>query len=113
LPCTDSLTNAFVLIGVVNRLVWISLLRGHIQGAQDQFGAQVVGHCPSDNASAESIEHDSKVQKAGLRRHVGDVRYPQLIGPLGGEVPIDQVWERSFRTGTDRRRRPFSAAYAA
>ena len=39
----------------------------HIERFEDEFGAQVVGHSPTDDATTEHVEYDSQVEKAGPR----------------------------------------------
>jgi hypothetical protein len=35
---------------------WLPLSDRHIQGVQDQFGAQVVGHRPAHHPAAEGVQ---------------------------------------------------------
>jgi hypothetical protein len=48
----------------------------HLQRVDDQFGAQVVGHCPTDDAAAEAVDDDRQIEPAlggGVLGDVGDV----------------------------------------
>ncbi len=67
----------------------------HVERFEHQFRAQVIGHSPTDDAPAVSIEHDREIQEPGPRRDVGDVGNPKLIGPLGANF-------RSTRSGAGR-----------
>ena len=46
------------LIGVMDRLLWIPLLRGHVERVEDQLGAKVIGHGPALGSAAECIENN-------------------------------------------------------
>jgi len=41
-----------------------ALRKGHIESIKHQFGSQVIGHCPTDNAPRPDIEHDGEIQEA-------------------------------------------------
>src|SRR5450631_1237385 len=69
----------------------------HVQRRQNQLGAQMRLHRPAHNAARIHIEHHRQIQKSGPRWNVGDVRYPQSIGSIGVELPIDEV-NRTLRT---------------
>ncbi len=83
-------------------------MKRHVERIKDQFGAQMIGHRPTDNAPATCIENDGKEKKPRPRRHVGDVRYPQLIGSHRGKVPVDQIGSRPRASISNRRCEPFS-----
>lgn len=40
----------------------------HLQGVDDQLGADVVGHRPADDAAAEAVQDDGEVVPASLVR---------------------------------------------
>ena len=46
---------------------------------------------PADNPPAERVEHDSAEHLALACRMLGDVRHPQLVGPLTHEHPVDEI----------------------
>ena len=52
-------------------------------------------HRPADDPTAERIEHDSEIQKAGCRRDIGDVANPKLVRAVGGEIPVHQIRRRA------------------
>lgn len=54
----------------------------HVERFENEFGAQMVGHRPTDDATAVNIEHDSQVKKRAPRRNVGDVSHPELVGTI-------------------------------
>jgi hypothetical protein len=98
---------------MVNRLLRVALLGGHVERVQYQLGAQVVCHCPADNSPTEGVEHDCEVEESGLGRHVGDVSHPQLVGTFRRKIAIYEVWNRMTSTSLNRRRGPFSPTYPA
>src|SRR5271154_1106344 len=70
----------------------------HFQRIEDEFGAEMIGHCPSDNAAAVNVEHDSQVEKPAPRWNVGDVCDPQLIWSVSAKLPIDEIGSRTSVT---------------
>jgi hypothetical protein len=54
----------------------IALGDGHVEGVQDQFGAQVVGHRPADDPAGEAVQHDRHIQPAFIGALLGDVGHP-------------------------------------
>jgi len=71
---------------MVDRIVRLTLPHGHLQRGEHQLGPQVPLHRPANYATAERVQYDRQIQKAGLGRHVGDIRHPELIKPVGVEV---------------------------
>src|SRR5947207_8074300 len=80
------------VIGVVDHIARSSLYVGHLQRLLHQFTSQPIGHRPPDDQTREHIEHDRQVQKALRRRHIGHIRNPQRVRPIGDEVPLHQIW---------------------
>src|SRR5208283_5233300 len=66
-------------------------LDGHGQGRDSQFSSHVVTHRPSNNLPGGKIEHDSQIEPAFRGWHISYVGKPDLIGPIGSEVPIEPV----------------------
>ena len=66
----------------------LPLEQRHVEGAQDERRPQVGSHRPSDDASAEGVQHDGKEQEARPRGHVGDIGDPQAVGPVHLEIPV-------------------------
>ena len=84
-------------IGVVDHAVGATLPERHVEGVEHELRAQVVSHGPADHAAAEGIQHDGEVQEPRPGGDVGDVRNPEPIGCVGGEVALNQVWRRRAR----------------
>ena len=64
---------------------------GHLQGVQGQVGAQRPRGLPADQEATEGVDDQGHVHKARPGRDIGQIRHPQLVGSLGGEVPLYQV----------------------
>ena len=48
-------------------------------------------HRPAHNASAIGIEHYREIEKARPRRHIRDIRHPELIGRARCEIAFDEI----------------------
>src|SRR5215207_7114171 len=60
------------LVAVVDDLTWPPLAYRHLERIQHEFGAQMIGHGPTDDPTAEGIEHHSEVEEARGGGHEGD-----------------------------------------
>src|SRR6266404_2330320 len=56
------------LVAVVDDIAGLALTDRHLQCRQHELGAQMRLHRPADDPTAERIEHDSEIEKAGCRR---------------------------------------------
>ncbi len=75
-------------VGATESPLRAPLLCGHVQGVQDQLGLQVRGHRPAHDAAAEDVQHDRKIEEAGPRRHVGNIRDLQpSLGAVAVKLP--------------------------
>jgi len=63
----------------------------HVESVQDEFGAEVCRHRPADDTTAERVEDDSEIQKAGPRWHIRDVGDPELIRLLSDELLVHEI----------------------
>ena len=74
---------------------------GHVEGVDDELGAQMVGDRPPDHPAGIDVEDDGAVHPALAGAVLSDVGDPQSVWPVGGEPPIHQVrrW-RSVRIRT-------------
>src|SRR6476469_7971479 len=66
-------------------------LDGHDQSADAQLGPEVVGHGPADDLARGHVLDRGQIQEALVGRDVGDVGQPDLVRPVRGEVPRQQV----------------------
>jgi hypothetical protein len=80
------------VVGVMHQ-AWggVALGDGHVQGVQDQLGAQVLSHRPADDPAGERVEDHGEVQPALTGALLGDVSDPQAIGSWWTELARDQI----------------------
>ena len=95
---------------MVDHAVGAALPEGHVEGIEHEPCAQVIGHGPADHAAAEGVQHDGEEEEPGPGGDVGDVRDPEPIGCVGGEVALDQVRRRPGARIPCRRSRPLASA---
>ncbi len=79
------------LIGMVDDILGMALLDGHLQGIRDKLRAQMGRHGPADNPAAPDVDHDSQVQEPSPGSDVGDICHPELVRAAGSEVTLHQV----------------------
>src|SRR5215212_8286380 len=83
------------VVGVADQAGWwLSLADGHLQGVQDQFSAQVVGHRPANDPTRERVQDHGEVQPALVGALLGNVGDPELIGTGRCEPALDEIWCR-------------------
>src|SRR5215203_6769468 len=83
------------VVGVADQAGWrLSLADGHLQGVQDQFGAQVLGHRPANDPTRERVQDHGEVQPALVGALLGNVGDPELIGTGRCEPALDEIWCR-------------------
>jgi hypothetical protein len=63
----------------------------HLQGDDDELGANVVCDRPSDHHPAPRVQDDGQIDLAAVRRVLGDVAHPELVRGLGVELPHHKV----------------------
>jgi len=83
------------LIGVMDNVLRSSSVQRHVQRVENKLCAQVIGHCPTNDASAVNVEHDRKEKKTTPGWDVRDIGNPQLVWCACREVAIDQIRRRS------------------
>ena len=66
--------------------MWPTVVDRHVHGIHDQPCPEIVGHRPADDPTGVGVEHERKVEPALPGSHVGDVRNPQAVRSLWGEV---------------------------
>ena len=75
---------------------------GHVQGVEDQLGAQVIGYRPAHDPAGPYVQDDGAVQPALDGAVLGDVGDPQLVRAVGAELAADQVRVRGGGRVADR-----------
>jgi len=76
---------------------WFAAPAGHVQGIDDEFGAQVIGDGPAHHPAGVHIQHYGAIQPALAGVVLGDVGHPQPVRPVRGELAVHQV--RVFKSG--------------
>ena len=67
-----------------------------LQRIKHQRCIHAAHHPPADDITAVHVNDEGGVNVAAVRRHVGEVRHPQLVWPARAEVAFDQI--RQVRT---------------
>ena len=57
---------------------------GHLQGVDDELGADVIGDRPADHPPAPGVDHDGQIDLAVGGGMFGDVAHPQPVGSVTG-----------------------------
>ena len=83
------------LIGVMDDILWVTLLDRHVQGIHHQGSLQVSRHRPTDDFAAPGIHDNGQVQPTCPSCDVGNVCDPQTVGNLGAEISLDQIGGRT------------------
>src|SRR5690625_3282 len=73
------------------RSVIASCVQGLFQRIQDEVSARRTRHLPADDAPGVDIDDEGHVGNALPGGYVREVRYPQLVGPIGAKLPIHQI----------------------
>ena len=84
-----------------------------LQRVEHEVGVHRTAHPPADDAPGEHVDDEGHVQPALPGRDVGEVRHPELIRPLGLELPIDPVQRARRRWIADRRAHDLAADHTA
>ena len=79
------------LVRVQDDAFMASLQQRHVQCPQHQFGVQMAGHRPANDAATKYVENHGQIQKPLAGRDVRGVRHPQHVHRLGTEVPAHQI----------------------
>ena len=80
------------VVGVVDAAVGaLAAPQGHLEGVDDEVGAAVVPEGPAQYPAAVSVEDKGAVEPALAYAVLGDVRHPQPVRTIDGEVAVDQI----------------------
>ena len=83
--------------------------QGHPQRIEDEAGAHVRRKLPAADPPAEHVDDEAEEHHPLMAAHVGEVGDPQRVGPIGGEVAVDEIGA-ARRRGIGDRRAPRLAA---
>src|ERR1700687_1109362 len=67
------------LVGV-QRYRWTPMSDRHVQRVHRQLGVQSSAHRPAHQSSRVCVQNRSQVEPTFLRRYVGDVAKPEVVG---------------------------------
>lgn len=70
---------------------WLAGIQRLLQRIQHEVRLHAAADPPAHDALGVHIHHEGHVQPALPGGDVGEVRYPQLVGTAGLEVPVDVV----------------------
>ena len=87
-------------------------VQGLLQGIQNKVRVHGTAHPPTHNAPGVHVDDKGHVQPALPGRDIGEVRDPELIGPIGFEDPIDPVQRTRRLHVADRGSHHLAAAHA-
>ena len=82
------------LVRVVNDALGFALLQRHVQRCEHEVCSHALAHGPTHDAAPPDVDDHGQVEEPHPGRHVGHVRYPQLVRATGMETPVDQVTGR-------------------
>ena len=70
---------------------WRALVQGLFERIERQVASKRARHAPADDGTREYIDDEGDVGKADPRRHVRDVRHPQLVRSTRHERTLHEV----------------------
>ena len=65
---------------------------GHFQRPDRQIAFHAITDSPADHAPGMQIQDHRQIKPALAGPDIADVTRPFLVGPVGGEVALQQVW---------------------
>jgi hypothetical protein len=90
-PLEPALHTAVAVVDEPGEVLALTGPDRHIQRVEGQVGAQALGDAPAQDAPAEHVGDERRVREPRPRRHIRDVRDPQLVRCRRLEVPVDQI----------------------
>jgi hypothetical protein len=69
----------------------LPLADGHVEGIQDELGAQMLSHRPAHDPARERVQDHRQVQPALVGALGGDVGHPQPVRIGRREAPSDKI----------------------
>jgi hypothetical protein len=95
-----------------NALRWAASGDGHIDGFDDQFAPEMIGHRPPDDAPTVDIKHHRQIEKPCPGGDIRDVGDPQAVRSGGSELALDKIGSRRRAGDATRDRRSFASVTA-
>ena len=84
---------------------------GHFQRADRQIAFQAITDGPADDAPGVKVQDHRQIEPALPGPDVADVTRPFLIGLIGSEIALKQVWGDVERVIAVRRRLEFTCSF--
>ena len=97
---------------MMNHVCRPATIERHVERVKHEFGAQMIGHRPTDDAATVDVKYDREKEKTAPGWHVRNIRNPELIGRACGKVAVDEVRSWTRVAIADRRFEPFSPCSA-
>ena len=85
------------VIGMGDGAVGATPQAGHLEGVDDELGAEVVGDRPADDPSGPGVDDDGEVDPALAGAVLGDVLHPQPVRAVGAELAVHQIVRQRIR----------------
>jgi hypothetical protein len=67
---------------------------GHLQGAASELGVVMFANGETHQPPRAQVLDGGQVQLALVGGDLGQITTPLLVEPLGGKVPVQQIWGR-------------------
>ena len=74
-------------------MFWVSVEQRHFQCLDAEVGVNRIFHTPSDDLTAEQIDHAGEVQESFMGMDVGDISGPLLVDGGGEKVSVEAVFK--------------------
>src|SRR5690606_8425482 len=87
----DVLSTPVAVVDQAVGLLWLTLIQRLLQGIEHEVGLHGTADAPAHDTTGKYVNYEGHIQPALPGRHVREVRHPQLIGPVGLELPIHVV----------------------
>jgi hypothetical protein len=74
----------------------------HDERGDGEFGTHVLAHRPTNHLAGAQVEDHGQVEPALAGRNVGDIRQPDLIGPVRDKILLKQIcrhWQAMLAVG--------------
>jgi hypothetical protein len=79
-----------------------ALTDGLVQGIEHEARGHRCRDAPAHDLAREDIDDKGHIDHSHPGRHIGEVRHPELIGGICGELPVDLVVRAGLRRIGDR-----------
>ena len=85
----------------------------HPQRVEHEVGAHVLGELPADDPAAVDVDHEGEEDDALPAAQVGEIHAPELVGPGGHELALDEIGRPLSRLVGDGRAPWLAPAFGA